>query len=205
MKKHLSNLVKLSLVVLLLYSCNNSDNSDLFIQKAIGEIESKNYTKAFEYLNKAIELDSVNSVAYYLRSQVLDLQGISKDSVCKDLLKSAELGNNEAKQAYNQYCYKMPKNQYEQLLIEFSNYIKIHPNKFEGYYDRANLKFDFGLFEEAILDYDKTLELIEYPVAYYNRGLCYLKLNNKDKARPDIEKAIELGYIKAKEALSFCK
>ena len=203
MKKYLSNLVKLTLIVWLLYSCNNSDNTGSFIQKAIKEIESKNYIKAFEYLNKAIELDSVNSVAYYLRGQVLDLQGKSKDNVCKDLLKSAELGNKDAEQAYKQYCYKMPKNQYEQLLIEFNDYIRIHPNKFEGYFDRASLKFDFGLLEEAILDYSKTLELTEYPAAYYNRGLCYLKLNNKDKARPDIEKAIELGYEKAKEALPF--
>ena len=203
MKKYLNNVIKTIVIIVTLFACNNTENVNSYMKKAILEIESKDYDNAFLLLNKAIELDSINSVAYFLRGQVKDLQNKNKDCVCEDYKKSLELGNIDAKKAYNVFCYKIPVTEFDKLIKEFNVYIKKYPNRFEGFYDRGNLKFDYGLLNEAIEDYNIAIKLQKYPVAYYNRGLCYLKLNNKEKAKVDILKAISLGYDKAKEALPF--
>ena len=47
------------------------------------------------------------------------------------------------------------------------------------YKDRGNSKYKLTRYEEAILDYDKAIELDpSYAVAYYNRGISKKKLYN---------------------------
>lgn len=205
MLKYLSDYVLFFSAVVFLNSCYHSDDPRILIQKANIEIVNKNYDLAFKYLESVIEQDSNFAEAYYLRGLVQDIQGKDKSLVCNDLQKSVSLGFEKAKQTYNQYCIDLPYDKYKKLLSEFDEYILKFPDKFEGYYDRANLNFDYGLYEIAIDDYNKVISIKEYPVAFYNRGLCYFKLGQEENACKDIRKAIELGYEKAKEALYLCE
>ena len=48
-------------------------------------------------------------------------------------------------------------------------------------------------YQSAIKIYNKVLKFGEYPVAYYNRGICYQKLGDNAKAQANFAKAKELG------------
>jgi tetratricopeptide (TPR) repeat protein len=193
------------LFLIFLFSCSQSNDTIKLLNKAVNEIQNKKYDLAYEDLNKLIDKDTTSAEAYWLRGQVLDLQGKDKSIVCVDLKKSADLGFEKAKLAYSQYCIEKPKEKYKELLVGFESYISKYPDKFEGYYDRANLNFDYGFLEKAIEDYSKVISINKYSVAFYNRGLSYLKLGQKEKGCLDINEAIKLGYEKAKEALQVCK
>ncbi len=186
-------------------SCNHPLNTTALLKKAVDKIQKKDYDNAYNDLNTLIYNDSTCAEAYWLRGQILDLKGKDKSLVCQDLKRSAALGFQKAKESYEYYCGDKIIDKYNEQLKQFEKYIATYPDKFEGYYDRANLNFDYDSLEKAIEDYSKVLTITEYPVAYYNRGLAYLKLGQKDKGCPDVRKAIDLGYKKAEEALHFCQ
>ena len=59
-----------------------------------------------------------------------------------------------------------------------------------------------GKITEAIRDYDKTIKLSpDFARAYYNRGLLYIQLNQKEKGCLDFSKAGELGEEDAYTAI----
>ncbi|WP_235318134.1 tetratricopeptide repeat protein [Porphyromonas gulae] len=69
------------------------------------------------------------------------------------------------------------------------------PNRQEAiaYYNRGIDCYIVGLYEEAIKDYSKAIELDgKFVDAYYNRGNAYYKKGSYDEAIKDYSKAIEL-------------
>ena len=61
------------------------------------------------------------------------------------------------------------------------------------YYRQGNRYNDLGEYENAILRYEKAINLKpDYAEAYYNRGVTYGKLGESEKAIADYSKAIEL-------------
>ena len=68
------------------------------------------------------------------------------------------------------------------------------------HYDRGTNLAEAGQYEQAIVEFDKAIELDpNYPKVYANRGLAYSSLGEYDKAIADYSKAIELdsNYAKA--------
>jgi len=192
----------LALILILLYlsSFSQIKTGEEYFLSAKQKAYSNQVEAALTDVNRAIELDTTISEAYFLRAKLLGKTAQSK----KDLLKAIELGHAEAKEVYEQYFETIGKDKSLTLKEKFDQYIKTYPDKMEGYYDRGNLYFDLAEYDKAIEDYDKVIELEEYPVAYYNRGLCYINLNNNEKGCLDIKKASELGYEKAKQSLPLC-
>lgn len=60
-------------------------------------------------------------------------------------------------------------------------------------------------FKEAITSFSKAIELMDYAVYYYERSLCYIHIDQIDKAMEDASKAIEVeplssyGYLAQSE------
>lgn len=60
-------------------------------------------------------------------------------------------------------------------------------------FEKGNQLFQEGKYEEASKAFNKVLEKDpDYPEALINLGLCYLKLNEIDKALPYLEKAVQV-------------
>lgn len=82
----------------------------------------------------------------------------------------------------------------DDCLAQYDELIKNDPGNQGYYYSRAWTKYVLGDFEGAIEDVTMCLAAgggeISYP--YNLRGQCYIRMNNKEKARTDLEKAIEL-------------
>jgi tetratricopeptide (TPR) repeat protein len=73
----------------------------------------------------------------------------------------------------------------------------------DAYYNRGTARFFLGKFMEACEDYQKSIDLnyIKKADAYFNRGLCFQKLDQKKKAYREFLKAKEMGSQKAIEII----
>ncbi|OGP69033.1 MAG: hypothetical protein A2170_06220 [Deltaproteobacteria bacterium RBG_13_53_10] len=64
----------------------------------------------------------------------------------------------------------------------------------EAYYNRGNAYWDKGQLDQAILDYNRALELNPgYAEAYNNRGVAYRNKGQYDQAILDYNKAFEIN------------
>jgi tetratricopeptide (TPR) repeat protein len=193
-----------SLFLILIISCNQEKTSQYYNGLAVKELKEGRYQEAYTSFSRVIELDSINGQAYYMRAQVLGLLNGSKDSICYNLSKAVELGFKEAIKVKEKFCSEIPKEEFDSLKNELDRFINENPKKFEGFYNRANMYFDVGNFENAIMDYNQAIDLQEYPVAYYNRGICYIRIGKKEEGCKDIKKSALLGYNVKQELLDFC-
>ena len=203
MKEYLSKIIYIT-IVLLLFSCGQEKNANYYFSLAVNEFKSEEYHKAFELFSKAIEKDSTYGHAYFMRAQILGLLQAGKDSICDDLKKAEEYGHPEVKEVLEKFCIEIPIDEFNKQKARFDFYIESNPERYEGYFDRADLYFDIQKFENAIEDYTRVIEIKEYPMAYYNRGLCYMQLGMKQDGCKDINKSAELGYSVKKELLELC-
>ena len=65
--------------------------------------------------------------------------------------------------------------------------IKLLPTKIDFYLNRAYTNRKMKEFKEAIKDYDKVIQIEKNNVkAFYNRGLCYEKINMYEKAEKNL-------------------
>ena len=79
------------------------------------------------------------------------------------------------------------------LFARAGAFIKKFPEEAEGYFYRGSAKNKLGRDEEAIKDYDKSIELGPHNAnIYYNRGVAKNKLGRHEEAIKDYDKAIEL-------------
>lgn len=70
----------------------------------------------------------------------------------------------------------------------------------KDYFERGIASYDFGDYQQAILDYDQAIALDpEYIEAYYNRGLVHYYLTHDEQAIEDFTQAVTLDpeYVNA--------
>ena len=80
--------------------------------------------------------------------------------------------------------------------------VKNNPDDTAKLLELAHLKNDSGLYEQAIVDYQKYLEKVpSNPDARIDMGVCYYNLKNYDEAIKQMEKALkyspehQIGYL----------
>lgn len=89
--------------------------------------------------------------------------------------------------------------QYKNAIFYLNKSIDKYPNKEISYSFRGRAKGLLGEWENAILDFNRVIEIEPNAVVYNDRGLAYLLLEKYEKAIQDFDKAIELdpNYAKA--------
>lgn len=85
-------------------------------------------------------------------------------------------------------------------IIDFKNSISYEKNDIEG--NRIFIKgynaFESQKYEDAVYYYTGYLKLFAYGIAYFNRGIAYLKLEKYKEAIMDFSNAILNDYTKSK-------
>lgn len=76
---------------------------------------------------------------------------------------------------------------------DFNKALKIKPNYDFAYFNRAKVYEELNLFDEAIADINKAIELNNNSDYYMSRALIYKSLNETEKSLNDFNKAIELN------------
>jgi hypothetical protein len=73
------------------------------------------------------------------------------------------------------------------------NNASTNPNSWVAYYNLGFIYYENGLYDQAISDYSKAIEINpNYTKAYTNRGVAYYKKALYDQAISDYNKAIEI-------------
>lgn len=86
----------------------------------------------------------------------------------------------------------------EEALSDLKVVLKLIPNYVPALFNIAYIKASMGSYSEAIEYYNKVLSLEPtLGSAYFNRGLCYYAIGEKQLGDNDLSQAGALGYFKA--------
>ena len=84
--------------------------------------------------------------------------------------------------------------------------IKYDNNNFEAYYYRGCAKVNEQKYTEAVLDFEKAVELKpDYADAYFNLGRTYYLMNDEDKACEYYQLAAKYGRPNLEDYLKRCQ
>jgi len=153
-----------------------------YIQVGESLAEQQKYLEAIDHFSTAIELDSQNAEAFFLRGR-----------------------------AHNDYAVKMSIDETgyapevvpflsdevtEQLRLAVDDYtsaVGLDPQYAKAYNNRGNARATLGDLQGGVEDYDAALELDgSLTLTYYNRGLIHYRLGNYQEAIADLERYLEL-------------
>ena len=177
--------------ILLLDKAIEKDPSNIkaLLDRAVDKSTIEDFKGAIDDYSKVIDLDSDNGLSYLNRGKnkkrLEDYKGAITDFDRSISTKGGELI----------YMDKV-ENSFVKTGFEYD--IKMEEIKFErgiAYYYIDSLKRAFDDFNFCI---QKNFEL---PDSYYWRGLIYLSYNMKYEGCNDLNKAMELGYLDAKDLL----
>lgn len=101
--------------------------------------------------------------------------------------------------------YMLSRN-YDQAIRYFNKAINEDVNNHKGYYNRGLLYAQNGKFNEALADFNKAIELKQYPKAYVARANVYYMLKDFPKAMSDAELVLKTdpNNVKAGFVMANC-
>lgn len=84
----------------------------------------------------------------------------------------------------------------QQIIEDLDRVIKLSPRNVYAMFNKGNIYMRMQDLTAAISCYTEAINIKpDFGEAYYNRGLVYLRLGNKDKGIEDLSKAGELGIL----------
>ena len=174
----------------------------------------KNFNKALESFNEAINLNPQSAEAYAGRGTAYaNLEQFGE--TLSDLSKAVELNPNDiGSEIFMDIIYQTlnirvigTKEIEPEIALQYYNRaIQLNPKSsvlynYRGYFYHHYLYmvYDANTLDKAIADYTKAIELNQnFAESYYNRGLVYDDLKNYDAAIADYNQAIKLNPNDAK-------
>lgn len=142
--------------------------------------EIKNYEKALNDYNKAIQIDSISFLAYYNRA-CLKVDTNDLNGALFDYNKSINLGNNDYKIYFNRASLKERLNDINGAIEDYSRSLEIEPKNAQALHNRENIKKKQKLFNSAIIDYNEAIKINPFYIeAIQNRAICKASLGRKD-------------------------
>ena len=170
-----------------------TDDADNYFLRALEFSLVQDYTSAIDDLNKAIELRSNFTLAYFtranLRFKLIQYQSANQTESKPD-----------TKSKINQTPFndEISKLQYEMILRDYEKTIDLAPDFSFAYFNKGNLYCSMKNFKSAISSYSKAIEIDpDFAEAYFNRGISNLYLNDKVNANLDLSKSGELGIYQS--------
>lgn len=161
----------------------NAINGQLLIRK-------KKFKEGIEFLNKAIETDSLLSYAYYFRgiakANLNDLEGAAADYM---KAQEIDLSNVEALKMATSLYVKLEN--YEATIENYNKLIEVEPKNIDAFFQRGTFKMKISDYKGAINDLSQAIKLSpDYGEAYFNRGKAYAQDGKFKEAISDFEKSI---------------
>ena len=98
---------------------------------------------------------------------------------------------------------------YDEAIGYYSQYIKLNPKDFRGYFNRGTTEYNAGKHTDGIADFSRCLELNPiYKEAYYYRGKCKEAIGSYEKAVQDFTHvlsydSLNVGFLKARASSYF--
>ena len=173
-----------------------------YFARAIDLLMVRNPEAAISDLDKAIGLSEKFALAYFARAHAKYLaaqtrQAGSATTIAPSAVAGAKgrLGDEERKQ---QALLARSKDNalYSEMLADFDSALKYSPRNVYAMFNKGNIYMTLNDNTAALSAYTAAIGLKpDFGEAYYNRGLVYLRLGNKQKGLADLSKAGELGIL----------
>ena len=190
------------ITVFVLTSCTQT--AEKWYKRAEAEAKTNNLDRAILDLNDALALDSNYADAYLLKAKI-ELQLGKKDDAEKNVKKAADLGNKEASLIVQQYFQVYSEEEINNKIKTQDSLAVIYPNRPEPFYNISNVYFDAHQYKKAIEYCDKAISIdTNYAPAYYNKGACLIKLEQRANGCEFINKAATMGYDMALQMKPTC-
>lgn len=174
----------------------NAKISNNYLGRAIFESLTSKYNDAINDYNKAIDLDSQNTLAYFGRANtqskmvdiILSLPDFSEHQ--------QEVFTLHKRSGQKKSQTSTPKqiHDYDQILRDYQKVIELNPRFVFALFNRANIYCKIAEYDKAEADYNRVIELNpDFAEAYFNRGLICIYKDEIEKAALNLSKAGELG------------
>ncbi len=151
-----------------------------YLRRALDFYHVRDFSAALADLDRAVEFDPKNVVAYYLRAQVRYAQlQVDHPLPLKELASDVRIG-------------------YSQVQADFEKVLSLAPDMVYAQYNLGNVYVILHEYKQAIDAYTKALQMDDkFPDAYYNRGVAWLLLDKREEGLRDLSQAGEYGLYSA--------
>lgn len=167
------------------FSNNNGQNRTILIENG----SQVNYK-----LNNKIKGKFQNFSIEFKKQYLEILEHLSELEVNFENKKNGSGPILDIKSYYEKGFEEFKNKNYEKSILFFDKHIEDNSNHELSFYYRGISKHELGFYSQAILDYNKILNLdkvsSEITRAYYNRGVSYQSMGNYSEAIKDYKKAI---------------
>jgi tetratricopeptide (TPR) repeat protein len=168
------------------------DNDNYAIARGNEKVKLGDFKGALVELNKAIELNPKDEVAYTRRGVVNFELGFLLEAI-KDFNKVIELKPESFFAYHNRAALKVKTKDFAGAIKDYDMAIKLNPKSSEEYYQRGEAKFNMNLFKESISDFDYALKLNPKNDSYYIlRASAYYNIKDFKSSLNDFNEAIKI-------------
>ena len=164
-----------------------------YFARAIDFLMVKNPEAAISDLDKAIGMSEKFALAYFARAYARyvqhTMQGLS--ATAADTPTKSSDAKNMAMLAGRKDAMALG-----EIIADLDLVLKYSPKNVYAMYDKGYIYMIMQDNTAAVSAYSNAIEAKpDFGEAYYNRGLVYLRLGNKEKGLADLSKAGELGIL----------
>lgn len=171
--------------------------SKYFRVKGSSYFHLKEYQLAIDNHDKAIKIDSTNSLAHMGRAIVFE--NTNRFELAEENYRIALKYDVDSSIIYFNLGLLYDKwNKFEFSLNSYNKAIEIDPKYKNAFTNRGSIKLRNKMFKEAISDFNTAISLDSLDkMSYNNRGLCKFYLKEYESAIVDFEKALEIKLGKS--------
>jgi tetratricopeptide (TPR) repeat protein len=170
----------------------NSNDVSAYIERGEIYLNRELHDSAIIDFSMAIQLDSLNAIAYYKRGIAHLCQkpnwGFYKEAnqyelALSDFSKAIEINPNFTDAYYNRGLLFEERNQYESAISDFTKLIDMNPNCIEFYEKRGKVYHHLEEYEKELLDFQSIIRIKpNHTEAYLACGKLYKEIGENDKA-----------------------
>ncbi|MDD2590094.1 MAG: tetratricopeptide repeat protein [Fermentimonas sp.] len=179
-------------------------NAYLYFGRGMDFMQIQDYENAIKDMDKAVELSPDLLVGYFARA-ILRTAQLEYDYKLSGESAFSDIGKNNVITGLNDITgkLKLPEIsiksvQYDEILKEYEEIIRIDPDFIYAYYNRAEIFTIEKDYRAAITDYTKAIEIEpQFAEAYFNRGISKLAIGETSEGLDDLRKAGELGIVQS--------
>ena len=154
--------------------------------------ETKELTKALEYINAAILLNDANPEAYIQLGDYYGYRdGINMSNAMREYNKALELDPKSTRTYLRKGMRYRGMQNWDEALIYYNQAIEIDPTFAPAYREKAELLYSAGRTKQAIESYEKYMELNSNCRVQQRFGIFIYTTDDYTRAIPELEKAVQ--------------